>query len=43
MSDHYPTDHGDFISLHVLTKNVQGVRDENRVKDFVAEFDLLDF
>ena len=34
-----PTD----ILLHVLTKNLQSIRDECRFQDFVAELDICDF
>ena len=33
----------EFILLHVLTKNLQSIRDECRFQDFVAELDICDF
>ena len=33
----------EFIQLHVMTKNVQSIRDECRFQDFVAELDTCDF
>lgn len=30
----------EFATLHVVTKNVQNLRDENRFNDFIAELDL---
>ena len=33
----------EFIQLHVMTKNLQSIRDECRFHDFVAELDTCDF
>lgn len=29
--------------VHVMTKNLQSIREENRFNDFVADFDHTDF
>ena len=33
----------EFITLHVVNKNVQSLKHEDRFNDFVAEIDKLDF
>lgn len=33
----------EIMFVHVMTKNLQSIREENRFNDFVADFDHTDF